>query len=333
MSKPNTLNSIDLELLKQRIIKNLERDKYHVVMQSSQDYLEKATDANAKEHVGHAHYLIGRIIYFSGDYPTALKSFKLAITIYKEIDLKKNIEATLIAKAACQSLLEQYDLSIKTYNEALTIVSKDIVNKASIFNNIGSQYKQAGDNDQALLYFEKAISMLDKEQEEHQSLYYQSLGNVGKMRWEAGRMEEAEALFHEVKTFADKSHLYFLQANSLLGLGRCAWARLSFKEAEDRFQESMVIAERYKIKPMYLQSKINLASLLLQRNELSNMENTLVDSYSLAVSFYPHSVREILNLLIQYYEKIGKNDLAQIFTLEVKNSETLSRDKLVSLIS
>lgn len=322
----------ELEKWKNKIVLTFEKNKAKAPLEEGLEYLEHAQKANQPKHVAHAHYIIARSQYQTGNFPKAIQYFKSANKIYESIDLKKNMESSLIALGTCESLLGNHDKSIEAYKNALKVESNDIINKACIYNNIGSQYKKAANIETAIKYFQETMKMLNPAIEAHQSLYYQTMSNVAKCHFKLGNIAAAEKEFRYVDEFAQQSSLKYLRANALLGLGKCTKARGDSEKAKVHVSDSMLIAKKNGLKPILIQSNIEFASILIAENNLTSVENLLVDSYSLALSFFPESLKDILQLMIEFYTKTGKHDLAKIFRTEIGKTEPIDAEKLISLI-
>ena len=93
-----------------------------------------------------AAYNQGVLYYLQKDYDNAIKAYSKAIKI------DPSYAYALNDRGSCYRALEDYDNAIADYLEA----SKNDP-QAFIFNNLASAYRKAGDKDQAIDFYTKAI--------------------------------------------------------------------------------------------------------------------------------------------------------------------------------
>ena len=104
--------------------KNGETEQIIDNMVAAQHYAENTDDTYLK---GLISFIVGKQYYNQLSFEEALSNFDIAVTCFRELDLKQNLLFSLQYKGICQNVLKMYDEAIATHtkNKELALELKD----------------------------------------------------------------------------------------------------------------------------------------------------------------------------------------------------------------
>ncbi|MGE0090404.1 MAG: CHAT domain-containing protein [Bacteroidales bacterium] len=149
-------------------------DSALIYFTSTTDYYQKT---NNKTYLAPAYVNLGIVYKLYGDYVNAIKFYDKAENLFKEINKIDPLVSIYLNKANIFEIQKDYKKSEQYYLKTLVLLNQDsIANKAriaSLYNNLGILYRNTGNNNQAIDYFLKSISLKNSNDK-----LYNTFGNL-----------------------------------------------------------------------------------------------------------------------------------------------------------
>lgn len=100
-----------------------------------------------------AHYFIGRLEFFKGDYNASLKTFNDALST------DAGFADGYLSRAMTEAAMKNRDAALKDYNKAIALSDNDTHFKAVCYDLRGVFYEEAGDKNAACADFNRAADL------------------------------------------------------------------------------------------------------------------------------------------------------------------------------
>ncbi len=164
----NALKDIDDTTLKIEGAKTLARayygiERYEKALEYYYQGLDLATKFNKVEDLGSLNEGLGNLHFRLGNYDKCDSFYKASLHYFKAIKNKDRVNKAKGNLAILDIKKGNYDNALKSLNEMLA-ESLDAKSKAIVLSNLGNVYlEQRKDLDRAILYYNKAIALLNEE--------------------------------------------------------------------------------------------------------------------------------------------------------------------------
>ena len=220
-------------------------------------------------------------------------------------EVLKNISISENSVANVFNLLENYDLALKHFKDALVIEKKmdNRLGMAINYQNIGSIYESKKDLDNALNYYEKSLALNESINSDIGRIICKN--SIGSVYLAQKKYKEAIALMIPTVELADKVGDNFYKSMAYINLGRAYSAEKKYKKAEKHLQNGLQLALDNNFSSAASETYYYLSNLEEQRH---NYKKALY--YTKKYSEYEN---KILNTKNQQYV----NDLI----IKIKNKE------------
>lgn len=148
--------------------------------------------ATGKADLMYIYNFLGLILNGMGDKEQALQQYNRSLTLAKELFNKEQEATALNNVAGIFKDRGQLDHALEYYNKAVKLTSED--KNATIYNNIAMVYERKGDYQKALEYLKKSIAIDERNGDYHSQA--RTLLNLGGTYRNMGQFQDAqEALF------------------------------------------------------------------------------------------------------------------------------------------
>lgn len=162
---------------------------------------------------------------------SALLSLQEALRISRVLQYEEGIAGSLLSKAFCYLDIGDYPRSKKILSEAYAHCQKASLNNKrilpSFYNGWGSTYSGLGNNDSALHFFYKAITVLEKTVSGDSSLLGQIYNNAGTAWLQKGEFDKALDYFSKAEVILSRTKDSISLGNTYCNIGL---ARLERKD-------------------------------------------------------------------------------------------------------
>ena len=138
-----------------------------------------------------------------GNLREAAERLNEAISLFKEIENKRNEINALLNLAAVYYSSNNNDKAIQIWKRFLPLVENNADAKGTILNNLGLAYRSLGKNTEALENFNKAL-LLSKELG-YSSRSGKTLSNIGLIHGSLGEIDKSLKVFHEALPYFKQS--------------------------------------------------------------------------------------------------------------------------------
>ena len=218
------------------------KGEYINVLNYWEQSLEAYKSINDKVGVGNLLSNIGAVYFNQGDDPKALEYYLESLRVSEETGNKLRIATALTNIGAVYFNKEEtHDKAEDFYTRALTISEElqdlDAIGTSAV--NLGEIYLEKEDHQQALLYFEKALSALNKTGGSESFV----LTNIGKSYRLQGNYQNALKYQKNAYELAKSKDDKFEMAIALNAIGDTYFAQGNRNQALASYQESRQIAE------------------------------------------------------------------------------------------
>ncbi|MEO6458330.1 MAG: tetratricopeptide repeat protein [Chloroflexia bacterium] len=181
----------------------------------------------------------GLLARSQGDYESATTLFAECLEIYRNLDDKKHIAATLINLGVAATNTGEYALATNVLKEALALKEEigDLTGKATALNNLANIAADQGDFKEAGRYFEQCVAI--QKEAGNKFMLAVSLNNLGNIASCLGEYAKARELVTESlkikRELGDKIEV----ASSLHKLANIEWYERNYAEAGRLCHEGM----------------------------------------------------------------------------------------------
>lgn len=232
-------------------------------------------------------------------------------------DVLKNISISENSIANVFNLLENYDLALKHFKDALDIEKRmhNRLGMAINYQNIGSIYESKKDLDNALDYYKKSLTLNESINSDIGRIICKN--SIGSVFLEQKKYKEAIALMIPTIELADKVGDNFYKSMANINLGRAYSAEKEFTKAEKYLQNGLQLALDNNFSSATAEAYFHLSNLEEQRH---NYRKAL--HYTKKYSEYENKIlnsknQQYINELIIKIKNKEKNK--QIKTLDEEN--------------
>jgi two-component system, sensor histidine kinase and response regulator len=234
-----------------------------------------------KEGIGNCLNNIGYIYYNKGDISRTLSYYQKAIKIYLQIDYFDGLIASYINLAPIYSDQQEFKFAVENYQKAL-FLSKKIKNDS---------YIAICSVNLALVYLNYARDLCDKNSTEDCTQDYEN---------------RSLTLFNESYRLNLKIGDEVTNAAVLNNLGLLYSRRKAYQKAEEYYYRAQELAIKTKSKRTLAYVKVNLAELLLNKNQVRKARICAEESLSLAKeTTYFEIVKNAAKVLKKIYQQEG----------------------------
>ena len=218
--------------------------------QSSIDRLNKSIVFFDSINDDHARALtLGRLsstYNLIGEFELSLKNDNKSLSIFEELGDRRNQINTIISIGITYFLDEKYEKALEKYHDALRLfdTSDDNLDKNIIDLNVNmaSAYSSLGRTEEAIFYYEKALSFYQKlsDQETRESSLHNSLGVAYRRK---GDYQEAIKYFDQALNILKEVDNQYLELHYLVNRGHTFFLANNLSKAERDLSASMEIVD------------------------------------------------------------------------------------------
>lgn len=215
----------------------LVQSKYIEALQNYQQSLKIFEEINFDEGVANLLGNIGVIYYYQGDNLKALDYYLRSLKIAERTGNKLRIMTMLNNVGAIYGLKKAtYDKALEYYSQALPLCEdlNDNNSLGGISVNVGDIYFQEGNNEKALLYFNRALKAYGSGSEGSPNAF----NAIGKLYLKQGKHELALNNHSEAFSIAKKLDDKFKIAESLIGIANVYVKKNDYKSAIGNYQKA-----------------------------------------------------------------------------------------------
>ncbi len=258
-----------------------------------------AKEISILEYLGTAQSLVP-------DYQASIQTYE--ILFQKQKDSPEKSRKNLNILADLHKKAEQYQEALVKYEDILSKYPSN-TNEQTIqtYNNIGFLYRQAGNNQKAKEYLNKALDLAKKSNLPNPLIT--TLFNVGVTNSSNGNHKEAQNNFQEALSVADKNNLVLLTAEAYNYLGANYWLQNKSDNAIESVQNAIKIAQPQQADEMLMVSYQLLSEIYQQKGELKESQKAY------------KKYEEIKNKRIEKVQKDEKTRLENQLNIEKKENE------------
>lgn len=276
--------------------------------------------SSAEKGVGQANQLLGIILEQMKEYDKANAYYHKALTIYKKLDLKRDIGYCYNSLGSLKLSLLQYDSALAWFLKSMEVREelKDEKGLGQIYGNVATAYMNLGNYPLALTFFEKSLPINQKLNNQYYLASHYN--NMGKLHTLMGNYEKAHShLLRSVelaKVLGDKRIMedaYEKLSTLEKKRGRLTEA-LQYLELKEAYHDSVFTEEKTKqlaeVQTRYETEKKNQTIAVLERdNRIQQLRTNIwvaacifMTALSIGVYFFQRyrerNNRRILNLKI-----------------------------------
>lgn len=263
-------------------------------MERAREYLEKALAILRQDgnRAGEGRVLndLGRVFAEIGNRERARGDYEQALRIYQEQGDSKGEGSALNNLGWVYITLGQNKQAQQYYEQALSIFREigDRLGEAETLNNLGRVYEDLGQRERAQEYYGQALGIFRDEQDRQGEAW--SLNNLGKVYRKLGQYDEAlkylEGALHirreidrkgEGRTLKNLGTVYETLGQKQQAMQYYKQALSIAREIEDREGQGKALRNMGKLYLDQQRYETALASLLLSRNMLNEIQSTYYD--------------------------------------------------------
>jgi serine phosphatase RsbU (regulator of sigma subunit)/tetratricopeptide (TPR) repeat protein len=162
--------------------------------------LEISEQINYQEGVSESLGWLSYMYQFNGDYVTSLEFYEKAIAYNRKVDDQYSLALDLLNFGTLLDEIGKEDEALNMYREALNIYihNGDVLDACATYNNIGVIHQRNDEVDSAIIYFEKAYSLVQHEDEAVADKIY-ILSNLGYAYMDIGKFGIASTYLGEAR--------------------------------------------------------------------------------------------------------------------------------------
>jgi tetratricopeptide (TPR) repeat protein len=298
-------------------------------------YLEKQIELNKKPGIAVAFFRLGEINLADSVFDESGRFYTKSFDIYKELKDTGMMAHVMLRIAWVEYLKKNLKESINLFKEALLYseIAKNPTRITNALGNLGTIYRDLGDDSSALIYYKKSIEISEQVRDYYNlSWVYQDMSSMFVRK---GQYEQAYNYYTLYKTFSDSVGT----SRYRRGLEQ---ARMLY-ETERKQQELQILSIRLKQHQyifyaiaVFVGLLLVIASLVFRqirvntRRRIAEMNQKIAEmtQKNLRQQMNPHFIFNTLNS-IQYYmyqhDKIATNDymtkFSQLMRKTLENSQ------------
>ncbi|MCA4898549.1 MAG: tetratricopeptide repeat protein [Bacteroidota bacterium] len=156
---------------------------------------------------------IGTIYSIKKDYGQAMKYFEEANASFTELGEQDKIIGSMNNLGILHSDLQLFEEALKYFSQASQLSEKIGKVTADPLNNIGNLYFRQGNYQRAADYYEQAMVLARKDNDQNTLLY--TLANLGELYAKAGQTGKAQAYLDSASALSEKLQAYVFQPTIL----------------------------------------------------------------------------------------------------------------------
>lgn len=240
-------------------------------------------DVETKEYTANLLNDIGYIYKTIGRYDEAIKNYKKAIEVNKELGALKETGINFNNLGVVYEKSEQYQQSVNSFNSALDLANK-LNEKERIAmqnNNIGQIFLTIGEYEKANEYFDKALETCENNDLED-TQKAKIITNMGMAALSGGKYDKAIDIFNIAKGIYEKSGDKAQVANQLNNIGLVHKASGNYEEILNYFNEALNINKNIGAGDSYAKNYNQLGDIYLAKENLDKA----VEYYSNSIMVY-----------------------------------------------
>ncbi len=242
---------------------------------------------------------IGTVYGAQADYPKALKYFLQAKKVADQGVVSNDLKASIVSDlATVYSLMKKYPEALTYAFQALDIDRKSNNQKGMCYsyNAIGNVYRQKGNYDSALMYYQKTMSTVDSVNPEFAGITTRTLVNISGVLIEMGKPREAirrlhraqaanvgyqaEILYNNLANYYEKLHRYdsaIINARKALQIARAINSKDAVVEAAETLHESFLAQKRVDSAYAYIQLQHAYGDSIYNESNLEKFSNLRIE--------------------------------------------------------
>lgn len=175
--------------------------------------LSKYDDIKNKDGIATTKSNIGTIYSIKKDYGQAMKYFEEANASFTELGEQDKIIGSMNNLGILHSDLQLFEQALKYFSQASQLSEKIGKVTADPLNNIGNLYFRQGNYQRAADYYEQAMVLARKDNDQNTLLY--TLANLGELYAKAGQTGKAQAYLDSASALSEKLQAYVFQPTIL----------------------------------------------------------------------------------------------------------------------
>lgn len=203
---------------------------------------------------------IATIYSLKKDYGQAMKYFEEANTSFTELGNPEKIVGSMNNLGILHSDLQLYEQALKYFSQASQLSEKMGKVNSDPFNNIGNLYFRQGNYQRAAEYYERAMVIARKENNQTALLY--SLANLGELYAKAGQTTKAQAYLDSASALSERLQAYVFSPTILKSQSTNYAKQNKMKEA----YETMLLYDQAKEKIYGEESTRKIAQMEMALN-------------------------------------------------------------------
>jgi tetratricopeptide (TPR) repeat protein len=244
---------------------------------------------------------LGNVYQNNGDYPKALKYFKLSIKIFKAEKNDKGLSTAYTNIGNTYKSYGQLQNSLDAYFKSLKISEKLKQNTGTVLSNIGNAFADMDEYEKAKKYYLLSIEQFKKEGSD----YYVSWGysNLASIYLDNDELDKAEELYSKAMKMHEKQGDLEGIAHTEHSIGLIRTEQERFDEAIAMYQSSL---KHYDELEMPFEVAKNLVDMGVLERRRNNQEKAAIyfdEAYKL-IDYFPYDLE--LKIFYKEYADVNK---------------------------
>lgn len=234
----------------------------------SQEWLALQEDLKQKLDIALIYCQIGDIYIFKSEPDKALDYARKSLAIHEELNNQIGIGASLTLIGLCHYMKGDFDKALKTSRQGLNIDEIGIVTKLSILHLLGAIYKEMGELNRTLRYYNRAVKLAEKEGYTNEVLG--NLMGIGATYRMKGDFDKAIEYLQQSMALSEKFNSVYGMSSSLFYLILTNLDKNSLKQAQLYLARLEQYSNQYESKVFSQVHSIAKALVLKQSSRMRN---------------------------------------------------------------
>lgn len=234
----------------------------------SQEWLTLEEDLKEKLEIALMYCQMGDIYIFKSEPDKALGYAMKSLVIQKELNNQIGIGASLNLIGLCHYMKGDFDRALKTGRQGLNIDEIGIVTKFSILHLLGAIYKEMGELDRTLSYYNRAVKLAEKEG--YNNEFLENLMGIGATYRMKGDFDKAIEYLQHSMALSEKFNSVYGMSSSLFYLILTSLDNNSLEQAQLYLTRLEQFTNQYESKVFSQVHSITKALVLKQSSRIRN---------------------------------------------------------------
>jgi len=242
--------------------------QHNRAMELSKEWLESQTDLKEKLEIAFMYCQIGDMYLFNSDVDTALDYAMNSLTLQKELNNQIGVATSLYLIGLCQYMKGEFEKALKTGRKGLNIDEIGIFTKLNILHLLGAIYKEMGELNRTLRYYNRAVKLAEKEGYINQ--YLENLMGIGSTYRMKGDFDKALEYLQLCLSLSEKNNILYGISSSLFYIILTCLDKNSLEQAKLYLTQLEQFAVQYDSKIFNQVHPLAKALVLKNTNRLRN---------------------------------------------------------------